>query len=76
MVGNHVLDYIFDLYSHRILNWNHDLQNPAKLQSYSDAVVAKGAALDNCFGIIDGTVRPISRPGEFQRVVYKKECTH
>ena len=70
MVSNHVLVYIFDLHSHCILNWNHDLLNPAKLQSYSDAVVAKGAALDNCFGFIDGTVRPLSRPGEFQRVVY------
>ena len=31
---------------------------------------AKGAALNNCFGFIDGTVRPIARPGENQRVVY------
>ena len=26
--------------------------------------------MDNCIGFIDGTVRPICRPGEFQRVVY------
>ena len=31
---------------------------------------AKGAALENCFGFIDGTVRPIARPDENQRVVY------
>lgn len=70
MVSNHVLDYIFNLHSHRILNWNHNLLSPAKLQVYSDSIIAKGAALQNCFGFIDGTVRPISRPGELQRVVY------
>jgi len=41
-------------------------------------IYAKGAALDNCFGFIDRRVRPIARPGEFQRVVYngqKSPCT-
>ena len=28
------------------------------------------AALDNCIGFIDGTVRPICLPGELQRIVY------
>ena len=27
-------------------------------------------SLNNCFGFIDGTVRPISKPGERQRVMY------
>ena len=30
----------------------------------------KGAALDNCWGFVDGTVRPISRPGQNQLVMY------
>lgn len=30
----------------------------------------KGAPLDNCFGFVDGTVRPISRPECNQRIVY------
>ena len=30
----------------------------------------KGAALDNCWGFVDGTVRPICRPGRMQRVLY------
>ena len=69
MVSNHVLDYIFNLHSHRILNWNQNLLSPAKLQVYSYSIVAKGAALQNCFGFIDGTLRPISRSGELQRIV-------
>ena len=31
---------------------------------------SKSHALENCWGFIDGTVRPICRPGENQKVVY------
>ena len=44
--------------------------NAQALQSYADAVSARGAPLQNCFGFVDGTVRPIARPGEHQRLVY------
>ena len=64
MVTNEVLG------GHKITEWNHAALSPALLQTYADAVYAKGAALNNCFGFIDGTVRPIARPGENQRVVY------
>ena len=51
-----------------MISENHSLES-----SYSqstDAVSDKGAALDNCFGFVDGTVRPICRLGENQRMVY------
>ena len=44
--------------------------NPRDLQSYADFISRKGAPLNNCFGFVDGTVTPISRPGHAQRVVY------
>ena len=44
--------------------------SPNLLQTYSVAIHDKGAALDNCFGFVDGTVRPISKPGVNQRAVY------
>ena len=37
------------------------------LQEYAYVIYAKGTPLNNCF---DGTVRPISRPGQHQRIVY------
>ena len=64
MITNNVIDYIYDTHHHKITNWNNDILSPAALQIYADAISAKGAALDNCFGFIDGTVRPISKPGE------------
>lgn len=38
--------------------------------TFSDAVHAKGAALDNCWGLIDGTVRPIACPSRSQAVMF------
>ena len=40
------------------------------LDVYATAIYNKGAALENCFGFIDGTVRPISRHIINQRAVY------
>ena len=61
---------MYTTHGHKITQWNHDLLNPAALNEYADAISNKGAALENCFGFIDGTVRPISRPDENQRIVY------
>ena len=70
MVTNEVIDYIYINHSHRIMQWNPAILQPAQLQEYANAIQVKGAALDNCFGFIDGTVRPICGPGEDQRIVY------
>ena len=70
MISSQVLDYVYDLHSHRITQWNHEILSLEALQLYSDAIAAQGAALNNCIGFVDGTVRPICRPGEHQRAVY------
>ena len=70
MVSNDVLDFIYNTHRHRITQWNHNVLNPAALQIYSNVISGKGAALHNCFGFVDGTVRPVCRPGEHQKVIY------
>ena len=70
MIYSEVLNFIYDAHGHKLTQWNHDLLNPQSLESYADAISSKGAALENCFGFIDGTVRPISRPSENQNIVY------
>ena len=70
MINNEMINIIFELHGHRLTNWNHFLLNPHQLQRYADAVADRGAPLRNCFGFIDGTVRPICRPKKNQRVVY------
>ena len=64
------MDNIFTDHGHRISQWNDDVLNPHLLQEYADVIHAKGAPLENCFGFIDGTVRPIARPDQQQRIVY------
>lgn len=63
MVTNQVLDFIYNTHRRKILWWNNDLLNPRSLEEYTYAVSRKGVPLDNCFGSVDGTERPISRPG-------------
>ena len=38
--------------------------------SFAEAVHAKGAPLQQCFGFIDGTVRQIAHPTVNQRIMY------
>ena len=43
---------------------------PAQLELFVWVISQKGAALDNCWGFVDGTFRPICHPGEHQQVMY------
>ena len=70
MITNEVLDHVYRTHQHRICQWYPEVMNPLALQRYADAVANKGAPLQNCFGFIDGTVRPIARPDTNQRIVY------
>ena len=70
MITNTVLDHMYDMHGHRISRWNHDILSPDQLEMYAAAITARGVPLPNCFGFIDGTVRPIARPGENQRIMY------
>lgn len=70
MIYNTVEDWIYQHHHDKITQWNDSLLNSNALQLYADAITQTGAALTNCFGFVDGTVRPICRPGENQRIVH------
>ena len=72
IIRNHtcMIDWIYNRWNHLLTTYNHNLLSPASLMLYADAVHQSGAALDNCWGFIDGTVRPVCRPGVNQRVLY------
>ena len=72
MICNQVTDLIFEMHGQKLTQRNDFLLNPAALEIYATAIKAKGAALTNCFGFIDGTVRPICRPDQHQRQVYNE----
>ena len=69
-IVSEVSDHIFNTHGYLLRTLNQPWLQPDQLQKFADAVYSKEAALNNCWGFIDGTVRPISRPGEHQRVMY------
>lgn len=70
MVFNQTLDYVDRHFGHLVQNLNQPWLAANFLTDFSNAIYAKGAALDNVWGFIDGTVRGISRPSVNQRLVY------
>ena len=70
MIFNTVIDHIYEVHGHRVSQWNEALLSVQNLEVYAESIFRKGAALENCFGFVDGTVRPICRPDEKQRIVY------
>jgi hypothetical protein len=53
-----------------LLDWNHRLLTPERLDTYCKAVASRGSPLETCWGFIDGTLREISRPIYGQESVY------
>ena len=68
--SKHILKFIYERWVFLLSTMNQQWLSPANLQVFADAVHDKGASLENCWGFVDGTVRPISRPGENQRILY------
>ena len=63
-------NYLDRNYGHLLQTLNQDWLSPANLERMAAAVHAKGAPLTNCWGFPDGTIRPMCRPEEDQRLVY------
>jgi hypothetical protein len=70
MISNQVMNYLYDRWIHLFTTLNQNWLSPNNLEIFADAIHRKGAPLLNCWGFIDGTVRPITRPGKNQRVLY------
>ena len=65
-----MMDKIDSEFGHLLRDLNQPWLFADNLIMFADAIHAKGAALNNTWGFIDGTVRPISRPRMHQKIVY------
>ena len=70
IISNYVLDHIYTNFNHLLDTMNQQWLSPNNLERFCQAIHRKGAALDHCWGFIDGTVRPICKPNSMQRVLY------
>ena len=65
------MDLIYNQWSFLLSDFEgRNSLSPQNLTKYAAAIYAKGAPLTNCWGFIDGTVHPISRPSTNQRALY------
>ena len=63
-ITSEVSSYTFVNYEYTLQSLNQPWLQPDCLQSFADAISGRGSALSNCWGFVDGTVRPIARPGD------------
>ena len=70
MISNKVVDLVYDHFHYKLRDLNQPWLSLPELEVYARAIHDKGAALETCWGFIDGTVRPVCRPGEHQRTLY------
>ena len=42
MITNQMIDLVYNVHRNRLLHWNHEVLRPVNLQSYVDAVTARG----------------------------------
>ena len=70
MISNQISDHIYNNFNQLLRDLNQPWLSPQNLRLFADAVHQKGAPLNNCWGFVDGTVRPICRPEKNQRILY------
>lgn len=70
MISNLVMEHIYTSWNHLLSTLNQEWLSTDNLIKFCDAVHQTSGAIENCFGFVDGTVRPVCRPGKNQRVLY------
>jgi hypothetical protein len=69
MISNLLMNHIYTTWYHLLSTFNQHWLSIENLIKFCDAVHQKNGVMENCFGFVDGTVRPVSRPGK------TKECS-
>ena len=75
LITNEVLDFIYENHHHVVTEWDGKVLSPAAIQLYAESISRKEFPLNYCFGFVDGTFQPISRPESGKRVVYNLHKT-
>ena len=70
LISNEVMDFIYSNWNQLLPNLDQPWPSRTNLATFADAIHNKGAALDNHWDFVDGTVRPVARPGKDQRILY------
>ena len=66
MTSNHIMDFIYTNWNYLLSDMTQPCLSSANLEALANSIHQSGAAFDNCWGFVDGTVRPVCRPGRNQ----------
>ena len=70
LIVKDVMRHVAENFGYLLTTFQQGWLQPDKLMQYAQAIHAKSLALTNCWGFVDGTVRPICRPEQSQKIVY------
>ena len=70
MITSEMMNLIYNQQSYRLTSLQHNWLSLVSLQDYADVIHNAGATYTNCWGFVDGTVRPLCKPGALQRLLY------
>ena len=70
IIAQHMSNWIFLYWGHLLNSFNQNWLSRDCLEVFANKIHHNGAPLDNCWGFIDGTVRPVCRPGQHHRIIY------
>ena len=61
---------VYQQHHDRLNSFNQPWLSQRNLAFYANSMHNAGAPLENCWGFVDGTVRPVCRPSKHQRLLY------
>ena len=70
MISNYMMNLIYTNWGHLLSDMQQNWLSRNNLEEFSNKIHAKGAPLQNCWAFVDGTTRPLCRPGQNQRILY------
>lgn len=70
IIFNEMLHFIHQTWDHLLTNFDQTWLHIDHLREFAHAIHNNGCPLNNCFGFIDGVLKPIARPVYNQRDVY------
>ena len=70
MIASEMMNLVYNHHSYRLTSLQQNWLSPVSLQNYADVIHNAGAPYTNCWGFVDGTVRPVCKPGTLQRLLY------
>ena len=69
MITNRMLDYLFGKCNYLLAHLNQSWLSKDRPHHFAATIYNRGALFENCWALLDGTVRPLRKPDQNQRML-------